>query len=653
MVASERGMNMEQKRGREDEQVSGTDRRRKSQRVVHRNSEEEQQDEAVVHTTDNSTTAEEANETELRPHTQTQRLGTDTKLSFDKLANALEFSNVLVVPEAVVNALDACSRDASVATSCAVPVLRALGEQSSENEHLKLVPESHESQLFALFGNADAVACLTGWQSKHVRPAQAAVEKIADRCITAEVVHNGVQSEVCAARGIAAHPANNTNVAGGKHPTLKHLQSLVRYLSRRGFDVHSIISACKQKHKQRSSTESSEFKNAKEDLRQEPQSMLVTTGGKEHFENYFGRRLRQSEAVFSLEHAAGYTVGKCHTVQCFGLEALVAECQRRGVPCCGTALLSSRDLDAVCNTLPSEAVPLHHQPAKALNAVRASLRIANSVMGAQVPLEQIPKVARSAVDATINRSCVPIADVLEHNSGLLEAVRSAAASLGLADDDNSTAWQMVQQLSPLQYESNHCTLEGMIQAAAAHDTLPNSTSGSVSTFWQCMAQVLPWGRKNAHLVCMLAQHLKPHDADVQKLPEEATNAVQLAAFWRVVALVVSEDSVQTIKDAAHIIADTETHSGATSTAVAIRDTGFTHAFASSDIIQALVTDDCASFVREIATLGTHVELDMGKAAQVMDTAGLWCSSNSISDTMRSRASRSRKLPLRVCSLKEQ
>ena len=82
------------------------------------------------------------------------------------------------------------------------------------------------------------------------------------------------------------------------------------------------------------------------------------------------------------------------------------------MPDCGTALLSCSDLDAVCDTSPidiNEAVPLDYQPARALDVEWASLHVANTVMGANVPLEQIPKVSRSAVDATIHNRCVPVA----------------------------------------------------------------------------------------------------------------------------------------------------------------------------------------------------------------------------------------------------
>jgi len=264
MARSRRAQSAQRKRRRkgEDEQQQHEAVRRKSQRLAERGEEEEEEraDEDVAPGSDNP--VEESNEPELRPHAHEQRLGTDITMSFEHLRKVLTFKNVLVVPEAVKNALDACPRAASLASN--VPVLRAPvppqdstmqavnNEAQLDDLYSTLVPESHESELFALFGEADEVARLIGWQSCSVHQARETVST-AEGSIKAEVggFSTSDAPEMCMARGIAVHPANNSNVAGGRHPTLKHLRSLVRYLSRKGFNVKSIISSCKQNYRQR------------------------------------------------------------------------------------------------------------------------------------------------------------------------------------------------------------------------------------------------------------------------------------------------------------------------------------------------------------------------------------------------------------------
>lgn len=253
------------------------------------------------------------------PHADERLLGTDTNFTTGELKEALTFHGVYVVPEAVKNALDALKRTSSRALPCGAPVLRAQASSEqqcaqeavdqalrSEDTCSKLVPEIHELELFALFGRSDAVAQAIGWECLHVKEARNNVRTSEE--ITAEIVHSYDTPEVCTARGIAVHPGYNANVAGGTHSTLKQLGSLVRYLRRKGFGMQSLISASKQEPRRRSSSQKNLFRAAKDTLRQEPYCKLVTTGSLEHFDDYFGRRLRQSEALFFLEHAAGHAI---------------------------------------------------------------------------------------------------------------------------------------------------------------------------------------------------------------------------------------------------------------------------------------------------------------------------------------------------------
>lgn len=166
-----------------------------------------------------------------------------TPLTFDRLKQTLTFKGALVEPEAVRNALVARSRAGSM--QGIVSVLRRIksDEQTDteravdddpNNPSTELLPDSHESELFAFFGDAEDVARLIGWQTDQVSQAQAAVTKAEEsRSLNAEIVHiPSEKPEICLARGIAVHPGNNFHLAGGRHPTLKHLQGLVRRLSR-------------------------------------------------------------------------------------------------------------------------------------------------------------------------------------------------------------------------------------------------------------------------------------------------------------------------------------------------------------------------------------------------------------------------------------
>jgi len=206
-------------------------------------------------------------------------------------------------------------------------------------------------------------------------------------------------------------------------------------------------------------------------------------------------------------------VDTCHNVGYLGLEAKVNECQRFGVAGCGAALLSSKDIDALCNTSPNEPVPLEHPPGKALEAVRASLHITSAVLGAQVRFYHVPKIARRAVEAITKGETMPLADVLEHEPEVLQAVYKAAALYN--DQQNEAAvWQMVQDLAQLRHEAK--VLEGVIQAASLDTSFSSaSISNSVSNFWECIAQMLECGHRNAHVVYVLAKQFRPYDASVQ------------------------------------------------------------------------------------------------------------------------------------------
>jgi hypothetical protein len=290
----------------------------------------------------------------------------------------------------------------------------------SEDICSKLVPESHESELFALIGRSDAVANVTGWECLRVKEARNNVRT--SEKIPAEAVHLHDTPEVCTARGIAVHQGNNANVAGGTHSTLKQLGSLVRYLSRRGLGLQSLISTSKLEPRRRSSSQKNLFRAAKDTLRREPYCKLVTTGSTEHFDDYFGRRLRQSEALFFLERAAGHAIDSCFGVSCFGLESIVAECQRLGVQGCGAALLSSRDLLGLSSTSTAESVPFDHLLGKALELARSLLHAAATLLGAQVPIEQIPRIAQHAVAAVSNGgTTVPLDEFFEQDPELLQA----------------------------------------------------------------------------------------------------------------------------------------------------------------------------------------------------------------------------------------
>lgn len=140
--------------------------------------------------------------------------------------------------------------------------------------------------------------------------------------------------------------------------------------------------------------------------------------------------------------------------------------------------------------------------------------------------------------------------------------------------------------------------------------------------------MLQWAQRNAHAVCALAQQLYPNDANVRELPTDATQVGKHAAFWRAVGSVVSEESVKAISAAAELVG-TETKA-----ASAVRSSG----------TGALLTEPCTSFVAQIAQLGTNRELDIGKAAAVLDAAGMWRPTNSSIGSMRSCALSAHLLP---------
>ena len=319
-------------------------------------------------------------------------------------------------------------------------------------------------------------------------------------------------------------------------------------------------------------------------------------------------------------------------MSCFGLESIVAEYHRLGVQGCGAALLSSRDLLALSSTSTAESVPFDHLPGKALELARSLLHAATTLLGAQVPIEQIPRIARHAVAAVSDGgTTVPLDVVLEHDPDLLQALRTAAEQFRRsteATNNDTDVWRMVRAVLPLRNEAG--TIESVVQAGAVEtEQMPVSViMGSACRFWQCIAQMLQWAQRNAHAVCVLAQQLYPNDANVRELPTDATQAGKHAAFWRAVGTVVSEESVKAISAAAELVG-TETKA-----ASAVRSSG----------TGALLTEPCTSFVAQIAQLGTNRELDIGKAAAVLDAAGMWRPTNSSIGSMRSCALSAHLLP---------
>jgi len=409
----------------------------------------------------------------------------------------------------------------------------------AENTLGKLVPQSHESQLFALLGDSKQIAQVLDCHAGDVK----AIQRFANQegTMTIEVVCTGEAShspEECVARGIAAHPGNNNNVAGGAHSRMKQLATLLRYLIRGGYTLHDtngILTACKEDPRKRSLQQSKVFSSARDEMKHEPLAKLVTTGCTSHFDNVFGRRLRQSEALMFLENAAEYSLNSCHTLQCFALEALVDEWQRWGVEGCGTAMLSCNDLETISKTSTDQVVQLGSMPAKALEEARASLQGVYTMLGTHVPFERIPDIARSAVRAVVHKRNIQLDDLLKDSLELWPALREVAQ----------------------QYKSSGDT-------EAKDDTV-----------------------------------------------------------YEAADLVITDSS----EDVAH-------H------AKAIKQRGTANAFESPDDICALFTEAFFDFSGKLAKLGSQDELDVAKAAVVLDTAGLW---NNASDCMRARA-KSKGLP---------
>jgi hypothetical protein len=210
---------------------------------------------------------------------------------------------------------------------------------------------------------------------------------------------------------------------------MKQLAALLRYLSRRDYELYGtngILTACKKDPRKRSFQQSNVFSSAKDEMKREPLAKLVTTGYTSHFDNVFGRRLRQSEALMFLEKVAGYSLDSCHTVQCFVLEALVDESQWLGVEGCGAALLSCNDLETVSKTRTDQVVQLSSIPAKALEEARASLQSVCTMLGTHVPLERIPDIVRSAVKAVAHKEKIQLDNLLKDSVELKSALREAA-----------------------------------------------------------------------------------------------------------------------------------------------------------------------------------------------------------------------------------
>jgi hypothetical protein len=373
-------------------------------------------------------------------------MGVDMQLQLQNLEKSITFEGVLVVPAAVRSVLDMLCRASYALAS--LPVLKAsqagniasLPEKDianeavkramqAENTLVKLVPQSHESQLFALLGDSKQIAQVLDCHAGDVK----AIQRYANQegTMTIEVVCTGEAShslEECVARGIAAHPGNN-NVAGGAHSRMKQLATLLRYLIRGGYTLHDtngILTACKEDPRKRSLQQSKVFSSARDEMKREPLAKLVTTGCTSHFDNVFGRRLRQSEALMFLENAAGYSLNSCHTLQCFALEALVDESQRWGVEGCSTALLSCNDLETVSKTRTDQVVQLSSIPAKALEEARASLQSVCTMLGTHVPLERIPDIVRSAVKAVVHKEKIQLDNLLKDSLELKSALREAA-----------------------------------------------------------------------------------------------------------------------------------------------------------------------------------------------------------------------------------
>jgi len=260
------------------------------------------------------------------------------------------------------------------------------------------------------------------------------------------------------------------------------------------------------------------------------------------------------------------------------------------------------------------------------------LHAATTLLGAQVPIEQIPRIAQHVVAAVSNGGTnVPLDVVLEHDPDLLQALRTAAEQFRRSTEatgNDTGVWRMAEALAPLRNETG--TIESVVQAGALEaEQMPVSViTSSACRFWQCIAQMLQWAQRNAHAVCALAQQLYPNDANVRGLPADATQAGKHAAFWRAVGTVVSEESVNAISAAAELVG-TET-----AAASAVRSSG----------TGALLTEQCTSFVAQVAQLGTSRELDIGKAAAVLDAAGMWRTTDSSIGSMRSCALSAHLLP---------
>jgi len=101
--------------------------------------------------------------------------------------------------------------------------------------------------------------------------------------------------EECVARSIAAHHGNNSNVAGGAHLRLGKLAGLLRYLIRKEYTLYwhsGIIFACEQDPRKQLGLQKHIFCSARKQMKREPLFKLVMAGSTNHFDNFFGRRLR-------------------------------------------------------------------------------------------------------------------------------------------------------------------------------------------------------------------------------------------------------------------------------------------------------------------------------------------------------------------------
>jgi hypothetical protein len=180
---------------------------------------------------------------------------------------------------------------------------------------------------------------------------------------------------------------------------------------------------------------------------------------------------------------------------------------------------------------------------------------------------------------------------------------------------------MASELGRLRFDSG--TMVGVHRAGALSLSIePNELANDPVRFWQSMATMLQWANRNTQKVCVVAKEFWPNNGDTNRLRAEGHSAARCVPFWRMLARIASEQTVQDVHEAAKLVTNNSSEDVAHH-AEAIKQHGTANAFESPNGICALFTEAFSGFFEKLAKLGSQDELDVAKAAMVLGTAGLW------------------------------